>query len=700
MALKLLQIPFPITAPLPTNPTLNLSPSSSEPHRLHSTTVLRFPRWNNAIAREFKDRHRWLKEIEDDSRRGRRFGSSDAVDWAITSRGGGSLKSALMPSSPPGRGSKPEDPKSAHPAFRQTSKVTKREQHINRKAEVKLSEDGLSYVINGAPFEFKYSYTESSKVKPLKLREPPFSPFGPMTTARPWTGRAPLPPSKKKLKEFDSFQPPPPNKKGVKPVQPPGPFLPGTGPRYVNTREEILGEPLTKEEIKSLVEGCVKSRRQMNIGRDGLTHNMLDNIHAHWKRKRVCKIKCMGVCTVDLDNVCDELEQRTGGKIIYRKGGVLYLFRGRNYNYRTRLRLPLMLWKPAPPAYPRLVQRAPAGLTLNEASEMRKKGRSLIPICKLGKNGVYSHLADNVREAFEECELVRINCQGMNGSDFRRIGAKLRDIVPCELISFETEHILLWRGRDWKSSLMRFMTTTDVKNDEGPSKRMSILKAVESLDSPAMMMSEEQTGITSKAEVYVEVSGSTKLHVTEPTSLDPSSATSLEFNEPMIGRDMRDPTLVVDTSNGNEVSESRIDSCYHRVESSEQGTSEETHERQARDWKSLACVQGVIRLLREAVENGAAILLKDDELDADTIRKRTVGFSQSATPCPIFQYRRRRRKEVGNTGNEESGDSKNEYVSAAVVSKNEQVDDGDWLELAGETLEGSLGVDELAKLLW
>lgn len=35
---------------------------------------------------------------------------------------------------------------------------------------------------------------------------------------------------------------------------------------------------------------------------------MLENIHAHWKRKRVCKIKCKGVCTVDMDNVCDKLE--------------------------------------------------------------------------------------------------------------------------------------------------------------------------------------------------------------------------------------------------------------------------------------------------------------------------------------------------------------------------------------------------------
>lgn len=43
---------------------------------------------------------------------------------------------------------------------------------------------------------------------------------------------------------------------------------------------------------------------------------------------------------------------------------------------------------------------------------------------------MYCDLVRNVREAFEECELVRINCQGVNGSDYRRIGAKLK---VCEI---------------------------------------------------------------------------------------------------------------------------------------------------------------------------------------------------------------------------------------------------------------------------
>lgn len=43
-----------------------------------------------------------------------------------------------------------------------------------------------------------------------------------------------------------------------------------------------------------------------------------------------------------------------------------------------------------------------------------------------GKNGVYVNLAKHVREAFEACEMVRINCQGLNPSDYRKIGAKLK----------------------------------------------------------------------------------------------------------------------------------------------------------------------------------------------------------------------------------------------------------------------------------
>lgn len=80
-----------------------------------------------------------------------------------------------------------------------------------------------------------------------------------------------------------------------------------------------------------------------------------------------------------------QCQEKTGGKIIHRVGGVVYLFRGRNYNYRTHPQYPVMLWKPAAPVYPKLIQEAPEGLTKAQADELRKKGKNLLPICKLGE---------------------------------------------------------------------------------------------------------------------------------------------------------------------------------------------------------------------------------------------------------------------------------------------------------------------------
>ncbi|RDX58128.1 CRS2-associated factor 2, chloroplastic, partial [Mucuna pruriens] len=245
-----------------------------------------------------------------------------------------------------------------------------------------IGESGVSYLLPGAPFEFQFSYSETPKVAPLAIREPAFLPFAPPTMPRPWTGKAPLKSTKKKkIPLFDSFNPPAPDAKGVKRVEMPGPFPMGKFPKEGKTREEILGEPLKKWEIQMLVKPMMSDNRQYGgLGRDGLTHNMLELIHSHWKRRRVCKVRCLGVPTVDMDNVCHHIEEKTGGKIIYRVGGVVYLFRGRNYNYSTRPQYPVMLWKPAAPVYPKLIQDAPGGLTKAEADELRMKGKSLLPI--------------------------------------------------------------------------------------------------------------------------------------------------------------------------------------------------------------------------------------------------------------------------------------------------------------------------------
>ncbi|KAL7189454.1 hypothetical protein ACSBR1_039158 [Camellia fascicularis] len=748
MALKTL-IQFPIFAP--PNPT----------HRHHRpATEVWFSRWNNANAQKFIRQDRTQQDIEDELRRLKRFNSADKIittttttTITTTTATTDTFRSTGTPSTPslpsiPGKSSKySKIPRqTTHPAFRPISRVVNVPTE-SQKAEtcVKVSDDGVSYVLPNAPFAFQYSYTETPKAKPLKLREPPIAPFGPSTIPRPWTGRKPLPPSKKKL-EFDSFRLPPPHKKGVKPVQSPGPFLPGSGPKYVKSREQILGEPLTKEEIDDLVKGCMKSSRQLNMGRDGLTHNMLDNIHALWKRKRVCKIKCKGVCTVDMRNVHQQLEEKTGGKIIYSRGGVIYLFRGRNYNYKTRPLFPLMLWKPVTPVYPRLIQRAPEGLTLEEASEMRKKGRTLTPICKLGKNGVYCDLVKNVREAFEACELVRINCQGMNGSDYRKIGAKLKDLVPCVLISFEREHILMWRGRDWKSSFPKLVDDSDAKNSETDgaipiashlegqvvtalsipkSEELTSLATLGTSTSPMCsedVLIEEHDGASTEAEDQLpEVNDMSSLvsDSVSNTSHIYGSEIPTTLTEPLIESHgskttSRGAGSDNDESTGYDISIESVSSSENQLNhlsvdpvtcSKLQETSETMPNLSDLTSLSSPCTEGVLVLWKEAIESGTAIVVDDSSLDSDTVYRKAVALAKSAPPGPVFRHRRRK-VVVQKFEKQKTEDSEVKEVvivserrgSERKSSTNYRVKDAKE-DFLGVVPKGSLRVDELAKLL-
>ncbi|KAH7373241.1 hypothetical protein KP509_17G046000 [Ceratopteris richardii] len=310
------------------------------------------------------------------------------------------------------------------------------------------------------PFAFRYSYTEVPKIQPIRFQEK-YSPFGPGRLNRPWDGQEALPveASSRKVKlnkdrrkhVIDSLNPP--TKKGIKPIAPPGPFLPGTGPKDVKAREEILGEPLTKEETEMLILESRRSKKQLNIGRDGLTHNLLICIYDYWTRERVVRVKCMGVATVDMDNIVFQIEDKTGGKVIHRAGGTLHVFRGRYYNNKYRPNIPKMLWRPHSPIYPKLVVETPGGLKRQEANALRKRGHDILPICKIAKNGFYGDLVAMVREGFQEDDLVRIDCKAVDRHDYKKIGAKLRDLVPCVILSFQDDQMLLWKGREGKETV-------------------------------------------------------------------------------------------------------------------------------------------------------------------------------------------------------------------------------------------------------
>ncbi|KAL2483780.1 CRS2-associated factor 2 [Forsythia ovata] len=310
------------------------------------------------------------------------------------------------------------------------------------------------------PFDFMYSYSENSPgVEPIGFREPTrFSPFGPGRIERKWTGTCA--PAQMKV-DLD---------------------------KLAEKRKRVLGEPLSEEEIAELVEKYRHSdcSRQINLESEssddwskctsklgnsslgwlicggnfskrmkfmikkrkgGVTHNTLEDIHNHWKRAEAVRIKCLGVPTLDMDSICFHLEEKTGGIIIYRNINILLLFRGRNYDPKSRPVIPLMLWKPYAPIYPKLVKNVAGGLTFEETKEMRNKGLNSPPLMKLTRNGVYVNVVDRVRTAFETEEVVTLDCTHVGTSDCKKIGVKLRDLVPCVPILFKDEQIVLWKGK-------------------------------------------------------------------------------------------------------------------------------------------------------------------------------------------------------------------------------------------------------------
>lgn len=110
--------------------------------------------------------------------------------------------------------------------------------------------EGVKKVHSDLPFDFRFSYTESSSnVRPIGLREPKYSPFGPDRLDREWTGVC-APAVNPKVESVDGVEDPKLEEKRRK------------------LREKIQGPSLTEAERKFLVEQCQrnKTKRQVNLG--------------------------------------------------------------------------------------------------------------------------------------------------------------------------------------------------------------------------------------------------------------------------------------------------------------------------------------------------------------------------------------------------------------------------------------------------
>lgn len=256
------------------------------------------------------------------------------------------------------------------------------------------------------------------------------------------------------------------------------------------------------------------------------------------------------------------------------------------------------------------------------------------------------------------------------------------------LISFENEQILIWRGREWKSSL----TVPDKKDD--------ILRDIE-VDTVSREEDKE---------------ASESLNQTQTVNQNSSSGT-MEFQNDPDGDDLSSSNADLSSMEGTslsteDVTELTADNSlgdHQEPEQEESETSEEIN-RQS--------IERVLNMMKQAVESGAALVLDAADLDADTVFAKAAAFSSVAAPGPVFQHGLRKQPAVkkeekrgfgyknleGKTSSDVVPGRKEVAVSVERYKKKEKegiekkIDelDEDYREVIPH---GTLKVDELAKLL-
>ncbi|PUZ56418.1 hypothetical protein GQ55_5G298800 [Panicum hallii var. hallii] len=409
-----------------------------------------------------------------------------------------------------------------------------------------------------------------------------------------------------------------------------------------------------------------------------------------------------------------------------------------------------MLWKPVAPVYPRLVKKVPDGLTPDEATEMRTRGRQLPPICRLGKNGVYINLVKQVREAFEACDLVRIDCSDLNKSDCRKIGAKLKDLVPCILLSFEFEHILIWRGSDWKSAL----PPLEENNFEvTKAQECFIIKELNQKDrhSRTVLTQIELAGIATSQKncnfgegeeklkdtmkpnhgsdmvlsSAMEVPGlfpSTGIPVTEPSAEAPTECSPLnpvcDFMDPSLKSTLNCQSVPSDKSENRGLVEKSLDHSARSEHCQDlephPGVTSISHDletqRNCRS-KVRSYMVGVLSLLEQAIDSGRALVLREDELvNSDLVYQKCVALTKSIPRGQVSKYTQSKSSARRNGPDKHIRTKKHlveNKLSSSHVENKDNANGGLAVQKNGHEQEflsdvvpqGTLRVDELAKLL-
>lgn len=309
----------------------------------------------------------------------------------------------------------------------------------------------------------------------------------------------------------------------------------------------------------------------------------------------------------------------------------------------------------------------------------------------------------------------------------------MQDLVPCVLLSFEREHILIWRGRDWKSSLEPTESLkglqevkTDLASGLSAAPSPSILNScineerrddLEKTISPTSSNGKSQgdgllteAGAEDTMALIPDISLVASHQVRTDTSIDKS------VTSPGLGDYPSEPCNQSQTADSELELHGSVESLRalenpDNIAAVSDLVVVDTESNYEQMSPQKPCTEEIMILRKKAVENGMAVMLDRDSLDADIVFRRAVAFAKTAPTGPVFGRRAKQLPvEKDKVERDESGSKEAQVVIASEIrgrsgrderkssTSSKKMEDikGDYLNVVPQ---GNLRVDELAKLL-
>ena len=91
-------------------------------------------------------------------------------------------------------------------------------------------------------------------------------------------------------------------------------------------------ESLTEEELNYLKRLGYKHKNYMILGVRGVFGGVVLNMHLHWKKHQLVKIRCKNFTKEEIDETGEQLARLSGGIVVdVQNGSTIVMYRGRNY---------------------------------------------------------------------------------------------------------------------------------------------------------------------------------------------------------------------------------------------------------------------------------------------------------------------------------------------------------------------------------